>query len=197
MDYRKLRLFQTLAQELNFVRAAARLNISQPGLSQQIKQLEEQLGVQLLLRTSKKVSLTSAGEVFLADVNVLLEKTNQATERARRAASGQTGTLVVGTTSLAMFVLLPELIAIFRRKMKGIDIRFVHMNTSEQEQALIDGSIHVGVLHPPLPILSRNSVELCCVTLRLSRLCCGVEGQLRERLTALFRIAFNQVFFQI
>ena len=101
MDLRQLKYFVTVAEELSFVRAAQRLHMSQPPLSQQIKALEEDLGVVLLSRTRREVKLTEAGRVFLSESRELLEKAQAVAHRTRQAAGGEQAVLRVGMATSA------------------------------------------------------------------------------------------------
>jgi DNA-binding transcriptional LysR family regulator len=103
MDLRQLRYFVTVAEELSFVRAAERLHMSQPPLSQQIKALEEELGVELLFRSSREVKLSDAGRVFLAESRELLDKAQAVAHRTRQAAGGEQATLRVAMATSALF----------------------------------------------------------------------------------------------
>src|SRR5262245_39708510 len=112
MELRQLRYF--VAVGLHFGRAARRLSISQPPLSMTIRNLEEELGVRLLERDSKRVSLTPAGEVFLADARYLLAEAGAAGALARRVASGEIGRLRVGFVGSMLYRGLPEFLGTFR-----------------------------------------------------------------------------------
>src|SRR5699024_10333953 len=107
MELRHLRYFVTVAEELHFGKAAKRLNISQPPLSQQIKQLEKELCVPLFRRTKQRVELTDAGEVFLSIAYEILNQVEQACEEAQRVNQGEIGQLVIGFTGAMVFDLLP------------------------------------------------------------------------------------------
>ncbi len=104
IELRHLRYFVAVAEELHFGRAAARLNISQPPLSQQIQALEAQTGARLLARTNRSVSLTAAGRQFLADSRQILSEIEAAAIRAARLHNGETGELRIGFTSSAPFI---------------------------------------------------------------------------------------------
>ena len=103
MELRHLRYFVAVAEELHFHRAATRLHISQPPLSQQIRALERELGVTLLARNRRRVALTAAGEGFLEDARSILAAVDRAAERARDIARGSIGTLSIGFVGSAMF----------------------------------------------------------------------------------------------
>src|SRR5215218_11220487 len=96
MDTRLLRSFVTVAEELHFRRAAERAHLAQPGLSRQIKRLEEELGVQLFIRDRRKVVLTEAGRAFLKEARTILEREDLARQVARRAERGEIGSLSLG-----------------------------------------------------------------------------------------------------
>ena len=150
MELRHLRYFVTVAEELHFGRAAVRLFISQPPLSQQIQQLEREIGVPLLFRTSRRVQLTPAGEIFLRDSRRLLADAAQAVQSARRAARGETGWLGIGFAASATYNLLPAVLHDFRASFPSIELSLVELNAAEQAAALHDRSIHVGFARPPV-----------------------------------------------
>lgn len=150
MDKRLLQRFIALADELHFGRAALRSNISQPGLSQQIQQLETQLQVQLVSRSRRHVALTRAGEAFSMEARKILRSMDEAVRLARDVEGGTIGQLVIGATSPALFIILPEIIRRYREAMPGIRLSVRTITTAEQEDALRRGDVDVGLLHPPL-----------------------------------------------
>ena len=150
MDLRHLRYFATLAQERNFTRAAARLNVSQPPLSQQIKALENELGAPLFVRTSRRVELTAAGEAFLAHVNAILERVEQACAEARAVGGGRLGTLDVGSSSSLLLGPLPQLVAGFRRAFPGVRVALHEMTPAAQLAALRDRRLDVSFSRTPV-----------------------------------------------
>ena len=107
MELRHLRYFTAVAKELSFTRAAGQLNIAQPPLSTQIRQLEEELEVQLLIRSNQRVRLSAAGKAFLADAMRVLEGVEQAKQSAINASKGEFGNLALGFTSGTSYMLLP------------------------------------------------------------------------------------------
>lgn len=150
MDRRSLECFIALAEELHFHRAAERCHISQPGLSQQLRRLEDQLQVQLLSRSKRHVALTRAGAAFLDEARKILRSMSRAVDLARQTDHGVIGQLRVGATASAMFIMMPELIKRFTELLPQVRVQVFHMTTAEQEVALRDGEIHVGIGHPPL-----------------------------------------------
>src|SRR3989337_3481743 len=124
MELRHLRYFQAVAEEKHFGRAAARLHMAQPPLSQQIRQLEDELGVTLLRRTTRSVDLTPAGEAYLARVRAILQSVDAAGDEANRIGSGLEGRLVVGCVGSATYSLLPSLARALREQLPGVDFAF-------------------------------------------------------------------------
>lgn len=150
MELRHLRYFVAVAEELHFGRAARLLHISQPPLSQQIRALERELGVELFSRGKRRVELTHAGKVFLQQASLVLASAVQASEAARRAQRGETGRLVIGFIHAATFALLPEILRRFRQRMPQVELSLQEMSGTDQQPALSDGSIDLGFLRPPL-----------------------------------------------
>jgi len=149
MELRHLIYFVAVAEELHFGRAAQRLNISQPPLSQQIRHLEEEIGVRLLNRTKRRVEITPAGSVFLAEARRILAASEEAVRRAIRADKGEIGRLAVGFIGSANYSVLPPVMREFRRRFQEVELSLMEMNTSNQIEALRAGRIQVGFLRPP------------------------------------------------
>jgi DNA-binding transcriptional LysR family regulator len=124
-DFRALRYFVAVAEELHFTRAAERLYIAQPALSEQIQRLEDELGVELFRRTTRKVELTAAGEEFLAHARRILAEADDALDDAMRAARGETGRIRVGTGATAGLDLVSRVLRAFReaRPLVHVDLR--------------------------------------------------------------------------
>lgn len=148
MELRHLRYFVTVAEELHFGRAAERLFIAQPPLSQQIKQLEAEIGVRLFERTSRRVMLTAAGEVFLKETRAILTRTEQAVELARRADRGEVGRIGVGFVASATYAVLPDVLHRFRVQHPDVELLLDELTAAEQMNALREGRIDVGFARP-------------------------------------------------
>lgn len=144
MELRHLRYFIAVAEELHFRRAAERLHMSQPPLSQQIRQLEEEVGATLLLRNQRKVELTAAGAAFLVRAREILDSVEDAARQARRVQRGEVGRLAVGFVGSAMYSFVPELLRAFRDDKPDIALRLHEMGTTEQLRQLEDGRLDVG-----------------------------------------------------
>lgn len=149
MELRHLRYFQAVAEEKHFGRAAHKLHMAQPPLSQQIKQLEDELGVTLLQRTTRRVDLTPAGEAYLVRVRAILRAVEAAGDEAVRIGSGLEGRLVIGCVGSATYSLLPALARALREQLPGVDFAFRgEMLSPDQLDALRDGSIDLALLRP-------------------------------------------------
>jgi DNA-binding transcriptional LysR family regulator len=151
MELRHLRYFVAVAEECHFGRAADRLHIAQPPLSQQIKQLEDQLGVRLLTRSTRKVELTAAGELYLGRARTILAAVDRAELEAKQVAAGQLGHLAIGFTGSATYELLPSLARVLREDFPGIELELKgEMLTPNQIAALLDRTLDLGLLRPPV-----------------------------------------------
>jgi DNA-binding transcriptional LysR family regulator len=149
-DLSQLRCFVTVAEEMHFGRAAARLNMTQPPLSRQIQVLEHIVEAKLLDRTSRSVRLTAAGRSFLPEANRILKLAESASQAARRIAMGKTGSIKIGFTAAAAYGFLPELIAACRTRLPEVDLSLKEMVSSDQLEALVSGQIDAGLLRPPV-----------------------------------------------
>ncbi|WP_312947271.1 LysR family transcriptional regulator [Superficieibacter sp.] len=147
IELRHLRYFIAVAEELHFGRAAARLNISQPPLSQQIQMLEQHIGARLFNRTNRSVSLTAAGKQFLADSRQILLLVDDAALRATRLHHGETGELRIGFTSSAPFIKsVSDTLSSFRQRYPDVHIQTRETNTREQIAPLNDGELDLGLM---------------------------------------------------
>lgn len=150
MELRHLRYFVTLAEELHFGRAAERLHIAQPPLSQQIRQLEVELGFQLFHRTKRTVQLTEAGQVFLGEVQQIFQQLDRAIQVGRKTSRGEMGQLVVGFVSSTAYNVLPTILRTFRTHVPDVSLELHELSTEQQLQWLREGRIDVGFLRPPV-----------------------------------------------
>ena len=151
MELRHLRYFVAVAEERHFGRAAERLHIAQPPLSQQIRRLEAEVGAPLLHRTTRSVELAPAGEVLLGRARDILAAVDAAADDARRAARGEFGRLAIGFTGSATYALLPAVAAALRAALPGValDLRG-ELLTPAQVAGLLDGTLDLGLLRPPV-----------------------------------------------
>ena len=128
-----------------------RLHMAQPPLSQQIRQLESELGLQLLRRSTRRVELTAAGRAYLDHVVRILDTVDDAGEQARRIADGTEGRLSIGCVGSATYSLLPELVRALREDLPGVEISVRgEMLAPAQIEALLTGEIDIGLLRPPV-----------------------------------------------
>lgn len=141
-------VFHAVAEELNFTRAAKRLHVAQPALSQQVRQLEDRLGASLFLR-SPRVALMPAGAVFLPAAIQALTQVQHAAAMAARVGSGRHAPLNVGLTSAASLTRLPRAIRNFMVRTPGVRVRVREMHSIEQTGALRDGTVDLGVVREP------------------------------------------------
>lgn len=169
ITFRQLRHFVVLAEELHFGKAAKRLNISQPPLSASLKQLEQDLGYELMARTRKSVQLTPAGRVFAEQAYQILEQLNAATAMGREVASGSAGSVSVGFVPSMLFRGLPALLRRFEEMHPQIALTLCEKNTAHQIADIQRHKVDVGLIHSvPLP---KTLVEhymgaeglVCCV----------------------------------
>ncbi len=150
IELRHLRYFMAVAEELHFGRAAERLHIAQPPLSQQIRQLEANLGFELFHRTKRSVQLTAGGTVFLEECHQVFRQVDHAVRAGQQASRGEVGKLVVGFVSSAAYNVLPPLLHAFREQVPGVNLTLQELTTDQQVQRLRDQQIDVGFVRPPV-----------------------------------------------
>lgn len=150
MELRQLEYFLMVGDELNFSRAAERLNMTQPPLSTQIRALEKEIGVLLLDRSTRKVSLTPAGELFLASTRRLLAQLQENVSQARSAASGEIGHLTLGFVPSATTELLPPILRAFRGVYPRVQLSLHELRPDQQVQELRSRVIDCGCFYLPL-----------------------------------------------
>jgi DNA-binding transcriptional LysR family regulator len=146
MELRHLRYFVAAAEELNFSRAAARLRVSQPPLSRQIRNLEEEIGAPLFDRTRQQLQLTPAGRAFLEQARQILAQSDRAARLAKAVSQGKCGQLTLAFLSPLGGVFLPAALRIFRHKFPLVEVTLTEMVPHRQVKALCDGRIDMGIM---------------------------------------------------
>ncbi len=160
MELRHLKYFVAVAEELHFGRAAQRLGIAQPPLSQQIKALEAEIGAALLHRTNRRVGLTAAGTAFLAEARKVLDQSQHAVRAAQRAARGEIGQLAVGFVSSVAYGIFPEILQEVRRRFPDLSLTLQDMTSEEQVEAMRRDQLDVGLVRPPVADAGGLSVRV-------------------------------------
>lgn len=150
MELRHLKYFQTVSSNLHFSEAAKELNISQPPLSKQIKQLEEELGVRLFNRTNRRVELTEAGVYFSHSCKFVMNLLEKEIEITRKIHEGQLGTITLGFSGSVVYSILPTVIKELKKNQPNLNLVVEQHTSSEQEKYILNGNIHVGMLVPPV-----------------------------------------------
>lgn len=145
-----MKYFVAVAEERSFGRAAKRLHMSQPPLSTQIKGLENELGVKLLERSTRRVELTDSGRTFLGRAREILGAVERAGAEARGAELGLRGRLEIGFVSSATLSLLPPALQRFRERFRGVELDLRELASVEQVEALYEGEIRVGLVRLPM-----------------------------------------------
>lgn len=146
MELRHLRTFEAVAEELNFSRAADRLHVAQSALSRTIADLESEMEVRLLDRSTHGVALTEAGALFLAKVKLILEDTRDAVAEAQRRARGETGTLRIGFIGTLSQSLLPHLLQTYRAKYPSVDLILGELGPTQQRERILSGHLDCGFI---------------------------------------------------
>jgi DNA-binding transcriptional LysR family regulator len=146
----RLSCFIAVAEELHFGRAAERLHMTQPPLSRQIQQLENELGVHLIDRTTRSVTLPPAGVAFLPDARRILQLAEGAALNVKRVPAGDLGTVVVGFTAASAHAILPRLLDKAREQLPDVKLELREMVTAAQIEGLMTGELDLGMARPPL-----------------------------------------------
>ncbi|MBV8628283.1 MAG: DNA-binding transcriptional regulator HcaR [Paraburkholderia sp.] len=146
---RHLRYFIAVADELSFTRAAQRLHTAQPSLSQQIRNLEDEVGTPLFERTRRKVELTEAGKVFLAEARLVVAQADRAVARARQVGQGR-ATVTIGFVPAAEIRVFPVILPRLRLRYPEVNVELRSLPTAEQEEALLRGDIDVAFMRRPV-----------------------------------------------
>jgi len=156
MELRHLRYFIAVAEEENVSRAALRLHVSQPALSRQVRDLEEDLGFLLLQRGAKSVRLTEAGRTFLAEARAVMQRVEQAVKTARATASGQRGELHVGYAPTLTARMLPPALRAFQAELPNVGVKLHDLSTEEMLAGLRGGKLQLAFLVRPATAVGRG-----------------------------------------
>ncbi len=149
MELRHLRYFVGVAEALNFTKAATRLRVAQPALSRQVSDLEEELGVDLLKRTSHGVRLTEEGKLFLEEARGVLKRADESVMKVRALARGELGELQVGFVAPLDLHILPRALAEFQKTTPGVKVTLHDLGSDELCQELRNGRLHLAVMMRP------------------------------------------------
>ncbi|MGV3721006.1 MAG: LysR substrate-binding domain-containing protein, partial [Actinomycetota bacterium] len=160
LDLHHLRCVVAVAEELNFGRAAARLHMSQPPLSRLVSEVEREVGARLFERTTRRVTLTPVGEVFVVEARAVLAGAELALESVRAAVRRQTGKLRIAYTWLAFNTMIPQLLTRLREQDHDVSVDLVELATEAQREALASGHVDLGFVDEPIELEGFESVRL-------------------------------------
>lgn len=149
MELRHLRYFIAAAEEENVSRAAVKLRVSQPGISRQIRDLEEEIGVQLFERGAKSLKLTEAGSAFLTEAKAVLDRAEEAVKLARGVARGERGEIHVGYAPSLTVELLPSALHSFHNVAPGVHVKLHDLSSEEMMRGVREGKLHLSLVAQP------------------------------------------------
>ena len=149
MELRHLRYFLVVGEVLNFTKAAARLRVAQPALSRQIQDLEDEIGVDLLRRSPRGVTLTAEGKLFLQEVRELLKRVDESVEKTRALARGEYGELHIGYTSVPTAEILPPALAAFRKAVPDVKLLLHDLSSEELIAGLHNATLELAIMVQP------------------------------------------------
>src|ERR1043165_8584695 len=156
MELRHLRYFVAVAEAENVTRAALKLHVSQPALSRQIRDLEEELGFLLLQRDGKSVRLTDAGRVFLSEARAVLKRSEEAINAARAIATGEKGELRVGYAPSLTARILPPALRAFQAELPNVRVKLHDFSTEEMLAGLREGELQIAFIVRLAPAMLRG-----------------------------------------
>src|SRR5215472_7665837 len=163
MELRHLRYFLVVGEVLNFTKAAARLHVAQPALSRQVQDLEDEIGVDLLRRSPRGVTLTAEGKLFLEETRELLKRVDESVEKTRALARGEYGDLHIGYIPIPTAEILPRALEAFRKAVPTVKPVLHDLSPDELIAGLRDGTLEVAVMVQPI---SEQTAEIEFETLR-------------------------------
>ena len=150
MELRHLRYFLVVGEVLNFTKAAARLRVAQPALSRQVQDLEDEIGVDLLRRSPRGVTLTAEGKLFLQEVRELLKRVDESVEKTRALARGEYGELHIGYIPIPTAEILPRALEAFRKAVPRVKLVLHDLSTDELIAGLRDGTLELAIMVQPI-----------------------------------------------
>jgi DNA-binding transcriptional LysR family regulator len=159
MELRHLRYFVNVAEMENVSRAALKLHVSQPALSAQIRDLEDEIGFQLLERTAKSVRLTKAGRAFLDEARAVLQRADEAVKKTRAIAAAEPSELHIGYTPAPFAEILPKTLRAFQHAMPHVHVRLHEWSYQAIRDGLRDGGLQLGLIVPPPKASSRRDLQ--------------------------------------
>jgi len=172
-----MRYFVAVAEERSFTRASARLNISQPPLSQGIKALEDEMGVQLLYRDRRGVAPTDAGLVFLRQARSILDLVRNAVDQTTQVAEGKSGTIRIGTIASSLFRVVPPILANLRAELPDVAVTIRESSSRVLLAAVLRDELDLAFLHGPIEApgahIERLAVERMCAVFTQSHRLAG------------------------
>src|SRR6266851_6530657 len=150
MELRHLRYFLAVGEALNFTRAAAQLRVAQPALSRQVQDLEEEIGVDLLRRSPRGVTLTAEGRLFLEEVRELLKRADESVEKVRALARGEYGELRVGYAPTPTVEILPPALAVFQKTVPRVKLLLHDLSSNELITGLRNATLELAIMVEPI-----------------------------------------------
>src|SRR6267154_4698252 len=149
MELRHLRYFLAVGEALSFTKAAARLRVAQPALSRQVQDLEDEIGVDLLRRSPRGVTLTAEGRLFLEEVRELLKRADESVEKVRALARGEDGELHIGYAPSPTVEILPPALAAFQKAVPRVKVLLHDLSSDELIAGLQNGRLELAIMVPP------------------------------------------------
>lgn len=194
MDLRQLRAAIAVAEHRHFGHAARALGMTQPALSQAVKQLETHLGIALFDRDTRHVTINPAGEEFISEARDALSLLETATTRAQAAGRGEAGALAIGMVGSAMLAPIPRVLRTYRHHYPQVQVSFTELTTAGQVDQLRSGTLDVGFLRPPLPAPANTELELTTVSREPLLAALPTDHRLAQRRRVPLRALANEPF---